>query len=299
LRVWKLLMSFCLICLLSAWVLSCGEGDDQDDNRGGVYFPGDDDDAASSDDDDIADDDDTEQLNDDLDDGNDDINDDTHSTDDDYTADVDCSEEGLIDEFGILWITIPSGTFMMGCSPDDEECSYREFPVSEEHVEEFQMTEYLITQDQFEFIMGYNPTNFEFCPSCAIDGIEFNVAENFCLIIGGRLPTEKEWEYAARAGTSTKYYCGNDSSCLDQIAWYEENSGGKPHVVGQKEPNHFCLYDMAGNLHEYTGIDDDPPPRLRSGGFSSPAIGLRHSYPHDSDAPPFDVDGIRCARDIE
>jgi Sulfatase-modifying factor enzyme 1 len=273
---WKRLLIFCLLCLLSAWVLSCGEGDD--------------DDAASSDDDDnIADDDDTD---DDL---NDDVDDDTA---DDDTIELDCPNEGIIDDYGILWVTIPSGSFRMGCSLYDDECIESELLVREVYVSEYEMTKYMITQEQFYTVMSYNPTNFENCPDCAVDSIEIFVAMDFCYLIGGRLPTEEEWEYAARAGTKTKYYCGDDASCLEGIAWYLDNSGWRPHIVGQKEPNDFCLYDIAGNLHEYTAVGDWPT-SLRSGGFSSPAKGLRHSYPHEPDPAPFDNDGIRCVKDIE
>ena len=304
-NTWKRLLILFLACLVSAWVLSCDEGDDQDGNRESACYPPDDNVAADADadadadDDDLADDDDTGQLN-----------DDSIAGDDDFSG---CSNKGEIHE--INWITIPEGRFMMGCSLGDEDCKPEEYPLHPVRISSFQMTESEITQFQFEEIMGYNPTNFDICDNCPVDGVDFSVSSEFCELIGGRLPTEAEWEYAARAGSETKYYCGNEDGCLDDIAWYESNSEGKPHEVCAKEANSFGIYDILGNLHEYTSdncyeyteeeeVDPSHPEDgqwlvLRGAGWASPSVGMRVSYRHQADPDPYDVDGVRCARDIE
>ena len=147
-------------------------------------------------------------------------------------------------------IFVPGGTFKMG-SPkgkggDDER------PQHDVTVPDFYIGKYQITQTQWEAVMGNNPSYFKGDPALPVEGVSWNNAKKFCETISQmtgnayRLPSEAEWEYACRAGT-TGDYAGD----LDAMAWYLSNSGGKTHSVGQKQPNAFGLYDMHGNVGEW------------------------------------------------
>lgn len=127
----------------------------------------------------------------------------------------------------------------------------------------FCLGKYEVTQAQFQSVMGSNPSRFKDCGgNCPVEQLSWNDAQNFIsrlnlsltrLLHEGdtanftyRLPTEAEWEYACRAGT-TGDYAGN----LSEMAWYLENSGSKTHAVGGKRPNAWDLYDMHGNVSEF------------------------------------------------
>ena len=151
-----------------------------------------------------------------------------------------------------VWVSIPGGTYEMGCSPGDDICYSWENPRHTVTVATFAMTEAEIKQGEYLAVMGESPSYFSSCgASCPVDQVTWYQAKAFCEAIGGRLPSEAEWEYAARAGTTTRYYCGDDPACLDGIAWYLENSGNTTHPVKGKTPNAFGLYDMLGNVWEW------------------------------------------------
>jgi len=160
------------------------------------------------------------------------------------------------DEYGLTWVSIPGGSFEMGCSPNEDSCRSDEEPRHRVNVPGFKLTQTEITQFRYEWVMGYNPSYFKppnhaKCLDCPVEQVDWTRAKAFCEAVGGRLPSEAEWEYAARAGTTTKYYCGDDPTCLDGIAWYNGNSEDTPHPVGTKAANDFGLYDMLGNVWEW------------------------------------------------
>jgi len=151
---------------------------------------------------------------------------------------------------GIEFVRIPAGFFMMGSHDGDSD----ERPVHKVTVSSFWLSKYEITQKQYEKIMVENPSRFK-GPDNPVDRVSWYDAIKFCKKfkekygVEIRLPYEAEWEYACRAGTSTKYYWGNKMD--EDFCWYSGNSGGETHPVGKKKPNGFGLYDMIGNVWEW------------------------------------------------
>lgn len=137
---------------------------------------------------------------------------------------------------------------------------------------------YEVTQAQYASVMGANPSNFK-GENLPVEQVSWNDAVRFCEKLTAweralglisenqeyRLPTSDEWEHACRAGTATRFYTGDAESDLDRAGWYDGNSGSKTHPVGQKEPNAFGLYDMHGNVWEWTATAKGPF-RVRRGG---------------------------------
>jgi formylglycine-generating enzyme required for sulfatase activity len=152
---------------------------------------------------------------------------------------------------GIEFVFIPTGSFMMGSTNGGaDEKPGHQVTISQA----FYMGKYEVTQAQWRTVMGNNPSNFKDCGgNCPVEQVSWDDAQNFINKLNEsndgfsyRFPTEAEWEYACRAGT-TGDYAGN----LDEMAWYSENSGSKTHAVGGKQPNAWGLADMHGNAWEW------------------------------------------------
>ena len=147
---------------------------------------------------------------------------------------------------------------MMGSDEYDDEK-----PVHEVHLSEFCMGRYPVTNEQYGRFLAENPGMPE--PkywgdrrlnqaSQPVVGVSWEDAVNYAKWAGLQLPTEAQWEYACRAGTTTQYYTGDTEEDLDRAGWYDGNSGGELHPVGEKEPNAWGLYDMHGNVGMVPGL---------------------------------------------
>jgi formylglycine-generating enzyme required for sulfatase activity len=167
-------------------------------------------------------------------------------------------------------VLIPPGSFNMGSKKSD---SNDEKPVHKVTISRpFYIGAYEVTQAQWEAVMGSNPSNFK-GPGNPVETVSWNDCQEFTKklnekIPGGgfRLPTEAEWEYVCRAGSTTEYCYGDEEGGLGEYAWYSSNSGSTTHPVGQKKPNAWGVYDMHGNVWElcqdsyhgsYTGAPSD------------------------------------------
>jgi formylglycine-generating enzyme required for sulfatase activity len=210
---------------------------------------------------------------------------------------------------GQTYVWIPPGSFAMGCSSGDGDCQPDELPVHTVRVRTgFWLARTEVTNAQYEKWMKGTERLQGATGAHPAVGMSRLDAKAYCARIGGRLPTEAEWEYAARAGSRERYY-----DTLSAIAWFENNSDDHSHPVAQKTPNAFGLYDMLGNVYEWVldryynkyddttdEIEEPLPPNSsavrRGGAWHSEAKSVRVSNRADVPQDYADLDtGVRCA----
>ena len=157
-----------------------------------------------------------------------------------------------IQQLTATMIAIPAGSFQMGSN----DARVAEEPVHRVNISAFKMAETEVTQQQWQAVMGTNPAKFNNCNNCPVEQVSWHDIQVYLKKLNNktgkqyRLPTEAEWEYACRSGGKDERYCGG--SKRDNLGWYLKNSGKTPHEVKQKDPNGLGLYDMSGNVFEWT-----------------------------------------------
>ena len=167
-------------------------------------------------------------------------------------------QEQINQKDGLTYVRIPAGAFLMGCSANDTECAPEEKPAHQITIATaFFIGQTPVTEEAYQQVTGKTPSYFK-NPNFPVESITWQEAQTYCEATGMRLPTESEWEYAARAGTTTARYAE-----LNNIAWTGLNSNGKVHEVMQKRPNAWNLYDMLGNVWQWTA-DWYIPNRIRA-----------------------------------
>jgi formylglycine-generating enzyme required for sulfatase activity len=157
---------------------------------------------------------------------------------------------------GLKYVWIPPGSFQMGCSPGDTECNDDEKPPHQVSITKgFWLGQTEVTVGAYKRFAAARgkamPPTPDFNQGWSneqmpIVNVSWNDADAYCAWAGGRLPSEAEWEYAARAGSTHAWY-----GDLVEIAWYSSNSGSQAHVIAQKRANGFGLFDMLGNVWEW------------------------------------------------
>lgn len=152
-------------------------------------------------------------------------------------------------------VEIPGNQFTMGCTEGQRvDCDSSTLPIQQITIRHFRMSKFELTQSQWQLLMDKNPSFFKGCDDCPVESVSWDDVQKYIKRLNNftgkhyRLPSESEWEYAARGGHDYKFSGGDDFSLL---GWDDRNSGDRTHPVGQKLPNTFGLYDMSGNILEW------------------------------------------------
>ena len=157
--------------------------------------------------------------------------------------------------FEMIWVE--GGTFIMGASDDDTHAADRDKPAHQVTLGSYFIGKTEVTQALWQVVMGKNPSEFKKNLQNPVEKVSWKDCQKFVKKLNEltgknfRLPTEAEWEYAARGGKWSSGYIYFGSNKLDDVAWYKSNSAGTTHPVAQKSPNELGIYDMSGNVMEW------------------------------------------------
>ena len=214
-------------------------------------------------------------------------------------------------------VAVEGGTFTMGATPEQGVADNDERPTHQVTLSSFSIGRYEVTQEVWRAVMGSNPASFN-GEKCPVEFVSWNDCQSFIAKLNAmtdmqfRMPTEAEWEFAARGGNITRGYQFAGSNILNSVGWHSGNSGSRTKEVGQKSPNELGLYDMTGNLWEWcsdwygsysgnpqtdpTGPENGTSHVLRGGGWNGGAKNCRISN-RDGRLPDYSSDrlGLRLA----
>ena len=173
---------------------------------------------------------------------------------------------------GMTFVLIPAGSFDMGSDSGDAD----EQPVRSVTIDKpFYIGQFEVTQAQWHAVMESDPSKFTDDTNRPVESVSWEDAQDFVAKLNAaepgatyRLPTEAEWEYAARAGSATAYAFGDDAAQLDAYAWYADNAGNVTHPVGEKQPNDWGAHAMHGGVWEW--VQDRYGPYRSEGAAGSP-----------------------------
>ncbi len=208
-------------------------------------------------------------------------------------------------------VRIEGGTFTMGCTAEQgSDCDSDENPAHKVTLGDFSIGKYEVTQKLWKEVMGANPSRFN-GDSLPVDNVSWEDVQVFILMLNKktgkeyRLPTEAEWEYAARGGNKSKGYKYSGGNDIAHVGWYEGNSGRTTHPAGTQKPNELGIYDMSGNVWEWVNDWYGPYPAgsssgasrvLRGGGWSLNVQRCRVAHRgHDTPDSHGSVSGFRLA----
>ena len=211
-------------------------------------------------------------------------------------------------------VYVSGGTFTMGgTSEQGSDAESIEKPTHNVTLSSYYICKYEVTQALWRAVMGSNPSHFE-GDNLPVECVSWNDCQTFIKRLNSytgrdfRLPTEAEWEFAARGGNYSRHYKYSGSNYISDVAWYSDNSGNRTHPVGTKQANELGLYDMSGNVWEWCGdwygsyssySQNDPTgPNsgscrvLRGGGWDGSVRGCRSSSRRNDNAPGYRDNGL-------